>query len=497
MHILDVQKLLVQFGFDPGPLDGVWGPKTSAAVLAFQQVAGAPATGQVDQEFIGYVGEWDDQGRTKENPEGTGTSTTGDATDGGEAETKSVVDLPGTAVVGTGDTTTVVPTGMRLVRISDPSGTDASTMYFLVGDVYGVNLAYQVGDQAALESMFGGVAAFGDVSTMSQADFDGSDMLEVGSVDEIAGATGSLQAQFDRDMRSAGLENPPAWIMADEQAMVRYVSAVNEGVSGEQMWGSLSSTQAFKNRFDGLDVVMGQLGTSSYVSGVAEYTNRELALRQSILSSRGPSADTSPEYVSSLIAAGWQATEVGELLSLEKRVRDNPEAIDNINEILTFQGLDPLDPDDFVSFLQDQDALTIDPSFAPGQVFEAVNDALRFQALLDEGINISPEFATELGTGTSEQIGSVAQFSERARIAAIEAARNANELDLGKYDLTRDDIIAATFGEESPSGKATSEVNELLEKMGRERAKAATGFASSSSYIDALGRIRVQGVSNL
>ena len=171
--------------------------------------------------------------------------------------------------------------------------------------------------------------------------------------------------------------------------------------------------------------------------------------------------------------------------------------MDNINQILTFQGLDPLGADDFISFLQDQDAMTIDPSHAPGQVFEAVNDALRFQALIDQGITISNEFATSLGEGTSETIVNAGTYSEQARIAAIESARNADELTLHKYDLTRDDIIAATFGEVSPSGRSTSEVNELLMKMGRERSKAATGFQSAASYTDALGRLRVQGLSNL
>ena len=423
------------------------------------------------------------------------------ATDSGDTATDSTategVDLPGTATVGTAGTTTIIPTGMRLVKISDPSGTDAATMYFLVGDVYGVNLAYQIGDDTDLTAMFGGVAAFDDVTTTTQREFDGSDTLTVGSVDEIAGATGSLQAQFDRDMRAAGLENPPAWITADKDAMVRYVNAVNEGWSPERMWGSLSGTQAFKTRFDGLDVVMGQLGTTSLVSGVAEYTNRETQMRSALLSSRGPSADTSPEYVSSLIAAGWKPAEVGELLGLEKRVKDNPEALDNINSILAFQGLDTLDADDFVSFLQDQDAQTIDPSFAPGQVFEAVNDALRFQALIDEGINISAEFATDLGEGTSEAIGSVEQYSAQAQMAAQELARNSDELALKKYGLDRNDVIAVNFSEESPSGKSVSDINEILERVGKERAKAATGFASASSYTDALGRLRVQGLSNL
>ena len=279
--------------------------------------------------------------------------------------------------------------------------------------------------------------------------------------------------------------------------MLMYVTAVNEGWSGERMWTTLSTTDAFKNRFVGIDTVMDQLGTTSWVQGIAEYTQRETQFRSVLIANRGVGADTSQGYIGSLIAGGWQAAEVTELLGLEKRIKDNPDALDNINQILAFQGQPTLNPDDFISFLQDQDRLTLDPSFVPSDLYEGINDALRFQALMDQGLDISMQFASDLGEGYSTQIGSVAQYSEAARIAAIEVARNADDLELGRYGLERDDVIAAMFNEESPSGKASSEVTGLLEKLGRERAKRATGFATAAGYTDALGRLRVQGFANL
>ena len=39
-NLLDVQEALQAKGFDPGPLDGVRGRKTIAAILAFQSAAG-------------------------------------------------------------------------------------------------------------------------------------------------------------------------------------------------------------------------------------------------------------------------------------------------------------------------------------------------------------------------------------------------------------------------------------------------------------------------
>ncbi|GGC90199.1 glycoside hydrolase family protein [Chelatococcus reniformis] len=40
MTTLEIQRALAARGFNPGPLDGLWGPKTKAAVVAFQRSAG-------------------------------------------------------------------------------------------------------------------------------------------------------------------------------------------------------------------------------------------------------------------------------------------------------------------------------------------------------------------------------------------------------------------------------------------------------------------------
>ncbi|WP_088554756.1 PGRP and LysM peptidoglycan-binding domain-containing protein [Calderihabitans maritimus] len=43
-----LQLLLTRAGFDPGPIDGIFGPRTEAAVKAFQRQKGLPVTGVVD-----------------------------------------------------------------------------------------------------------------------------------------------------------------------------------------------------------------------------------------------------------------------------------------------------------------------------------------------------------------------------------------------------------------------------------------------------------------
>ena len=46
--VRQIQGLLARAGFVPGPLDGVFGARTRAAVVAFQRRLGLRATGVVD-----------------------------------------------------------------------------------------------------------------------------------------------------------------------------------------------------------------------------------------------------------------------------------------------------------------------------------------------------------------------------------------------------------------------------------------------------------------
>ncbi|HEV2232278.1 MAG TPA: peptidoglycan-binding domain-containing protein, partial [Terriglobia bacterium] len=46
-QVTALQQQLKQRGFDPGPIDGNFGPSTDAAVRAFQQSVGLPADGEV------------------------------------------------------------------------------------------------------------------------------------------------------------------------------------------------------------------------------------------------------------------------------------------------------------------------------------------------------------------------------------------------------------------------------------------------------------------
>jgi peptidoglycan hydrolase-like protein with peptidoglycan-binding domain len=52
-----VQKALKQNGHDPGPIDGLNGPRTASALKAYQKAQGLEETGRLDDATLAKLGE--------------------------------------------------------------------------------------------------------------------------------------------------------------------------------------------------------------------------------------------------------------------------------------------------------------------------------------------------------------------------------------------------------------------------------------------------------
>ena len=57
-NIKTVQGLLLNAGYNPGPLDGLWGSKTGGAVRDFQRDHGLPFTGEMDNRTWGKLEQY-------------------------------------------------------------------------------------------------------------------------------------------------------------------------------------------------------------------------------------------------------------------------------------------------------------------------------------------------------------------------------------------------------------------------------------------------------
>jgi osmotically-inducible protein OsmY len=54
-HVRAAQEKLKDNGFDPGPIDGIWGPRTAKAVAEFQQKENLKVTRRLDPETLGKL----------------------------------------------------------------------------------------------------------------------------------------------------------------------------------------------------------------------------------------------------------------------------------------------------------------------------------------------------------------------------------------------------------------------------------------------------------
>lgn len=51
-EISNIQSRLKEIGFDPGPIDGLYGPRTEGAIKAFQSAQGLPVTGVANLDLL-------------------------------------------------------------------------------------------------------------------------------------------------------------------------------------------------------------------------------------------------------------------------------------------------------------------------------------------------------------------------------------------------------------------------------------------------------------
>jgi peptidoglycan hydrolase-like protein with peptidoglycan-binding domain len=65
-EVLEVQKRLVSVGINPGPLDGIVGPRTMGGVERYEELHGRPVTGRVDRRLLKLLQQDPDSSATLE-----------------------------------------------------------------------------------------------------------------------------------------------------------------------------------------------------------------------------------------------------------------------------------------------------------------------------------------------------------------------------------------------------------------------------------------------
>jgi peptidoglycan hydrolase-like protein with peptidoglycan-binding domain len=80
--VREAQQALKDKGHDPGPIDGMWGPQTQAAVKEFQEKEKLQASGRLDQRTLSALG-------VEEQTSATGAGRSGEAKSGSAAGASS------------------------------------------------------------------------------------------------------------------------------------------------------------------------------------------------------------------------------------------------------------------------------------------------------------------------------------------------------------------------------------------------------------------------
>ena len=397
--------------------------------------------------------------------------------------------VPGYADTQTFSTGFRLPSGGSLIRVRNPAGSDAPWMFYVAYTVYGVTMTYEIGDQAELARLFGGVDEFDTVQTFgNQQKFDNRGWLNMGGIGEQVGATESIQSQIERGVRQMGYEDLPRWMRSSTEVMGILFNGVREGWSEGRILRDLAGTEAFNTRFSGFSGLQQQMGGASLGSVMEEYLSRESALRQMLTTYRGATSNISNQYLGRIISMGWAPSEVEQILRAEQLINapGNENMLRDLNRVLLASGMEAVNRNQLLEIMRGN---------AAPQVYEAINDTLRAQALREQGLTIDAQLAAELGEGTALSVASASergQFTTAAQNAAFAIMQNKLELDAGKFGINRDDIIRAAFGE-----GYSQEVEVKLQKFARERSAAAEGYGAGTGYQTSAGRLVLPGLEGL
>jgi peptidoglycan hydrolase-like protein with peptidoglycan-binding domain len=105
-NIKQVQEALKNKGHDPGPADGVMGPKTQQALRAFQKESGMQATGRLDDKTASALGvDASGSGSSSSGASSSGRSSSTDKSSSSGSSSGSSLGTGGSSGSGAGSST--------------------------------------------------------------------------------------------------------------------------------------------------------------------------------------------------------------------------------------------------------------------------------------------------------------------------------------------------------------------------------------------------------
>jgi len=416
-----LQQRLAELGFNPGPIDGIFGAQTQTALRNFQATAGfANPTGLLDDASASAMG-FDLGAYTYTGPEDTS---------------------PGTPPSYSGIGALGVMGGGSLVRVQRPGLNDLWAMVYEFPTGSGQYLAYQFSGVEQVAQTFGQGWETRIPWTnrsiqwyQTNADVVDDAMQVIGQpgnfTDLISTATASLSSYGDPSL--AGI------ILNDPEVRAIMVAAAQGGWDYNRQMAALRQTDYWQNTlYPGISSLYGVTSAPE-----AEWQRYYQSVQDQLVM-LGLPADSDGSYrsyIGQMLDAGIDDAEFLEAAPIWERAATNADYFRIMQQWVARETDMELTFDNWFDLIE---------GTAPAELMDIANRAaVQYQA---------EQTGFDIGSAMIENIAENTLLSEREIAAAFNEAEK-QLLSLGtyglkKYGLTRTDLVSAATGIKAPSGRS-------------------------------------------
>ena len=484
--VLQLQMWLKNNGYDPGPLDGIMGPKTAAArdaaVLATTAEEGADSpTGHALQP----AGSGDGGGSTTSSTPTTTSTPTPTGGGGGGTATSSTT---GTAAAPTAPTRTDdVPTLSILDGRNRKWYRDGDRWYVGYGMEFGRELVFEATSEQ-MDALFGTGPRPRATSTSLKALTGSSGVTFAGSITEVEGS-GWFEDEVDRVIALALDEGIlPSWAQQDGAALDILFIAQSEQKSNDWVLQQLSGLDSFKARFPGLKNIQDLLGGDLETS-IDAWLEFEQGTKQALAAYGKSDQVVNPAMVGELLAGGHSLTTIQTTIATFDRMEKFAPAFEAFNSILEAQGMGTMDSlDDMFQFAS---------GVAPSEMYDVYEASSIAEAMDVAGLGdiFSAEDAIEIGLETEQTLSSATKAAQKSAEMLL---RLRHEVNVGDFGLDHEELIDISFGRAARSGRSEAEImDNITRAVTTAQQNIQTKRAEPYKAFSSQGTIQAASLGNL
>jgi len=443
-EVTELQQWMKDNGYDPGPIDGIFGPKTAKAVRAFQSAAGIQVDAIVGPETRGAMGI------------GGGTGDGGLPIGGVGVDTSPAGKPSGSSSISEG-----VVSGGQLMKIERPGATDLWMQVYEWPSGSGKFIAFQYDSVDQLTQVFGPrwwEKTSVQVKSESYLDNNIHVMDDASGIIGTPGHFGTLmQETMTEAAKAAGINDPTiiGMIAGNAEWQAIAATAVLGGWTEEQMDAELRQTDLWQNTlFPGIASFYGE--TSEPERAWNDYQQTVAASLEAL----GYDRDDDGSYrsvIGEMLTKGVSENAFVENASVFIRAENSAEFHDALN-------------------VWTQRELGRDASF--DEWFDVLADTSSTE-MADVAELATLQFASDQ-TGLAVSEAQLRRLAGNLNLSEAEAFSAFNETErsllaigdenLTRYGLSQADLVAASAGISPESGRSIEEVRLQARKAATEMA---------------------------